>query len=119
MTREGINGSVLLVQQLKEAILEGLVSRRDLVDPGAQRDDRIHQLRHPLDVEVGERELVALDVEMPERSELRDISRFQPAGSDPNSGPAEQLIHGPGGDHAAVIDHRNAVAQLLDLAEKV
>src|SRR5207245_102177 len=92
---------------------------RDLVDPPAQRDDRGHQLGDALDVQLRERQVLALIVARTKGRQLALFAVVQSAHTHPHRSAAEQLIHSPRRDHPAVVDDGDAIAHLLDLAEEV
>ena len=95
------------------------MARGDLVNTPAERDDFCDQVRNALRLQPGERQLVAFVVHFAEARELSDVGGAEPADPHLDRGAAEQLVHRARCNHAPVIDHRDAVAQLLDLAEQV
>src|SRR5260370_20231240 len=60
---------LFLLEQLKEAVFQGLVARRNLEHLAAEADDRGHQLGHAVGLEVGKGELVALVIDVSEACE--------------------------------------------------
>ena len=62
--------------------------------------------------------MLALVVDGTECFELRQLP-VQAADPHANRRPAEEVLHGPRRDDAAVVDHSHAVADLLHLAQQV
>src|SRR5438270_2790795 len=116
---DGTLGLLLLVKKLQESILQRLVPRRDLVDPAAQGNDGRHQLGDALDVQLREGQVLAFIVQRAKAGELGPGRAIEAADSDAHGRAAEQLVHGPRSDDAAVVHHGDAVANLLHLAQQV
>src|SRR5438445_1151729 len=111
---------LLLLEQLQEAILERLVPWLDRVDAAALADDLRDELRHAFAGEAAERQPFALVLQVPEFAKLGPAAGGQSRHPDSDRAVLSQnLRHRSGRDHPAVVDHGEAVADLLDLGQQV
>src|SRR4029077_10179445 len=94
-----------------------LVARRNLEHIASQSDDRGHEIGHPVGLEVGERQLVALVVEVAEPVELGLAGIIETRYAHLDRSSAQQLVHRSRGDHFAVVYDRHPVAYLPDLPQ--
>src|SRR5438105_7229861 len=111
---------VLLLEQLEEAILERLVPWLDRVDAAALAHDLRDELRHAFAGEAAERQPFALVLQVPEFAKPGAAAGGQSRHPDSDRAVLSQdLRHRSGRDHPAVVDHGEAVADLLDLGQQV
>src|SRR6266576_1649441 len=109
----------LVFEQLEEAIFQRLMSWCDFVDASTHRNNRRDELWHALRVEVRERYLIALVVDASVLRQAVLVGLCKPAHPHAHRCAAEELVHRSRRDDAPMVDHRHAVADLLDLAQQV
>ena len=103
----------------EEALLERAPARADLVDLGAHRDERRDEVGTAVGVHRPDRQQVAVERRRPEPLDRRQVGRAEPGDPDLRLGLAEHVVELAAGDDPAVVDDRDAVADLLDLAQQV
>src|SRR5438309_4581745 len=104
IVRIAISG--LLLQQLQEAVLQRLLSRLDGVDPPAQADDRLDQLRHGGLFQAVHRQPVAFGRDRAEAAQV-SCPPVQPRYVDPDQvGALEEVTERADRDHAPLGEDR-------------
>src|SRR5262249_41094429 len=106
-------------EELQEAVLQGLIARLDRIEPAAHAYYLLDHVRDTLAGQAAEDDPFAVVAQLAKRSQGCALPGIQAGDPEAASAAAEQLIERARRDHSSLVDHRDPVADHLDLGQQV